>query len=652
MSDANGRDDGHHGRLSGNLRYCDRTLICYDNAKLMGMIPFTSRRRVTFPRGVALSPWQLLGGLRWLVVGAAVLLDLRGGIPQPDLVRCALVMGALLGQQTFVFWLARRDLGAVGARLLLVFDLVAVCAATALSGSLSRNFFLLYPLLLVEGALRLSRGGAYAYATLMVILYIGARVLSSPGGFPGWTANDLVLTLLEITLFAIMTAVSVNIVATWRAEQAHINQLSLLDELSLLLADTRRLDDVLGRLVEIVPEALHVQACVIAINEPGSGRRIWANLGADTSALIDEALLRREKIIPDQRGVVRYDVQHERYGAIYTHALELDDRSVGLLSVARVTPEPFDERDQHLFASLSRHASQALRNARLYQLEAEAASQSREMERFKSEMLASVSHEFRLPLASITLAAETLIAQHDASEDDPERRLLRNIQRSAHRLSGFVQDVLDLARLDAHQLELRVQPCDLVALVHGVVGHIEPQCEMKHQRLSFETVMERCTIMGDGKRLEQVISNLLTNAHQYTPENGQITVSLFPAELIRSQGPCDIGPAGTSIAIGVSDTGPGIAIEERAQIFERFSRGSAGRRRSAGAGLGLHIARSVIELHGGCLWVDSNAAGGSSFWCVLPLSRTDLDSPTDALPILVEGSRPSLASLEPGARDA
>jgi signal transduction histidine kinase len=406
-------------------------------------------------------------------------------------------------------------------------------------------------------------------------------------------------------------------------------QLSLLDDLSLLLADTRQLEDVLARLVDLVPTAMRVQACAIALDEPSSGRRIWANLGADTTALIDEALLSREASAAvrrqPERGLMRFPVAHTTYGAIYTLPLEIDERAVGMLSVARLTSQPFDERDQRLFGSLARHAAQALRNARLYRLEAEAAEQSRELEHFKSEMLASVSHEFRLPLASISLASETLLTERGNAGNDAEVRLLRNIHRSAQRLSGFVQDVLDLARLDAHQLELRLAPCDVVALAHTVTQHIAPQCEMKEQRLTLDIQLDSSLVHGDAKRLEQVLSNLLTNAHQYTPEGGEITLMLAPPEAVHIEGPCGPEPPGISVAIGVRDTGPGIPPEERAHIFERFQRGASGRRRSAGAGLGLHIARSVVELHGGCLWVEGNAAGGSTFWCLLPLATQEED---------------------------
>ena len=397
----------------------------------------TAQRFTPLPYTLTLSPQQMLVGMRWLVVVAAGLLELRSNDHPAAMLRSAEVMGALLLQQSLVLWFAMRGVGARLNRWLLCGDLLCISLATALCGASSVDFFLLYPLLLVEASLTFAPKTTMVYTTSMSVVYSGARFLGDPRGMMDWLGHGLMLTLLEDMLFFIIMGASLNIVRAWTAEREHIVQLSLLDDLSLLLADTRRLDDVLARMVELVPQALNVQACVIAVDEPGSSRRIWANLGADASALIDEALLSHEALVaahmPPQPGVTRFPVAHTTYGAIYILPLEIDERAVGMLSVARVTPQPFGERDQRVFESLARHAAQALRNARLYRLEAEAASQSRALEHFKSEMLASVSHEFRLPLSSITLSSETLLAQYpESAQALPEVRLLHNIQRSAH----------------------------------------------------------------------------------------------------------------------------------------------------------------------------------------------------------------------------
>ncbi len=599
-----------------------------------------TRRLTTLPQIIALSPQQMLAGLRLLVVGAACILAFDAGVQQRQEMRVLIITGMLLGQQSFTFWGAVRGLSARQERWLLIVNLICVSLATALLGPYASALFLLYALLLVEAAMLLNAKQVMGFASVTGAAYLLACIIGAPYGLRGWLAKGCVVNLLEIGFFFVVAGVSTNLVSVWEARREHIIQLSLLDELSLLLADTRRLHDVLARLVELVPQALNVQACVVAIDEPGSDRRIWANLGADASTLIDEALLERGTAAnhKTRRGIVRTHVGDSPYAAIYSLPLEIDERSVGMLSIARVTPEPFTLRDQRIFESLARHAEQSLRNARLYRLEAEAASQSRELERFKSEMLASVSHEFRLPLASISLAVETLIEQEQARTTDPNDlrlRLLLNIQRSAHRLTGFVQDVLDVARLESNQLELRFGPCDLVALAQAAVEHLMPQCEIKRQRLRLECDLPpdaASVVRGDVKRLEQVLSNLLTNAYQYTPEGGEIVLALMPASRAHIQGVVGPEEARQSVALCVRDTGPGIPPEERGKIFDRFSRGTAGRRRSAGAGLGLHIARSVIELHGGKLWVAGNAAGGSSFWCILPLHTGEADSSSEEIP--------------------
>lgn len=584
-----------------------------------------------------LPPHRLLAGLRWLIVVAAILLALRDGAPAATGWRVAAALGGLLGQQTITLWLAGRPRWAGGRRaeLRLAGDILVVGVALAVGGDDTGALFLLLALCVVEATL-LGAGGRAWRLALLADAVLAAAQLANGWTTWQWTSHAALVLGLEVALLLAIAAVSATIHAAWQAETAHVGQLALLDELSLLLADPRQLDDVLGRLVELVPPALHVQACVVAVDEPGGDRRIWANLGADTTALIDEALLAREATASlraaNQRGVLRYTPGDSPYAAIYLLPLAIDDRAGGLLSVARVTPEPFGPRDQSLFESLARHAAQAVRNARLHQLEARAMEATRQVEQFKSEMLASVSHEFRLPLASISLAVEALLTQPGAADPDgTDARLLRNIQRSATRLGGFVQDLLDLARLEANQLELRQQPCDLAAIARTVFAHTETLFALKEQRATLSVALAACPVVGDALRLEQVISNLLANAQQYTPEGGAIHVALVPAETLHDTGPCGPEPAGRAVALGVRDSGPGIPPEERELIFERFGRGSAGRRRSGGTGLGLYIARSVVERHGGCLWVGENADGGSTFWCLLPLAAPEDEAESAAL---------------------
>jgi len=575
------------------------------------------------PRALVLSPIQMLAALRCLVVAAACVLDIRGGPTFYISTRVTIVVGALLGQQLFSYWLVWRTYSTNQLLARCIIDIFCIGIASAVLGHQADTFFLLYPLMVVEAALLLSPSKAVQLTGLIGIVYAISVIVSVMIQYRVWAGHDWIVAILEAVLLAVVAAVSIQVVTNWRAEQEHIIRLSLLDELSLLLADTRQLEDVLVRFVELVPQALRVQACVLALDEPGSDRRIWANLGTDTSALIDEALLsRRLNGQPLSHRFVHLPIGKSPYAAIYSLPLEIDDRAVGILSVARVTPELFDDRDRLIFQSLARHATQSLRNARLYQLESQAALQSRELEHFKSEMLASVSHEFRLPLTSISLAADTLLtAEFTADDVDVQRRLLSNIQRSVHRLSGFVQDVMDLARLEANQLELRQQYCDLGQIASVVIAHLEPQCEMKQQHLVLRNMTATGIVFGDAKRIEQVISNLLTNAHQYTPEGGEIILAIMPARLAHAEVPSHLIEG---VALSVSDSGPGIPLAERSHIFDRFQRGDAGRRRSSGTGLGLHIARTVVQLHGGCLWVGDNALGGSTFWCILPLAQESL----------------------------
>ena len=582
------------------------------------------------PTVIALPPRRLLTGLRWLVVAAASLLVLHDGVRVATL-QCAVILGMLLGQQTFAFWLAGRGIAIRWQWVLISLDLVGVSAATLVNVENAGYYFLLYPLILVEACWIIASTRVFGYTLAIGAGFVAAQLAGAYIQQRTFSGLDWVLLVLEFLVLFIVTGICQNVFSAWRGHLARLDQLALLDDLSLLLADTRQLDDVLASFVELVPDALDVQACVIAIDEPGSGRRIWANLGADTSALIDEALLVRPVGVPTidaSQPIIA--TAPDSYAVLFMQPLEIDAHAVGLLSVARVTATPFDTHDQRLLKSLARHAAQALRNARLNRLEAEDARATRDLEQMKSEMLTGVSHEFRLPLTSITLATETLLAQSATHADaDLEQRLLRNIQRSAQRLSGFVQDLLDLARLEANHLDLRSQPFDLVPVVRAAAAFIEPACEMKHQRFRLQVRLAAGAMQGDLKRLEQVVNNLLANAQQYTPEGGEILLQLALADAQLPGIPDHLADAARRAALlSVHDSGPGIPVEERGTIFDRFSRGTAGRRRSSGAGLGLYIARTVVRLHGGHMWISDSPLGGSAFWCLLPLAADAPASPS------------------------
>jgi signal transduction histidine kinase len=232
----------------------------------------------------------------------------------------------------------------------------------------------------------------------------------------------------------------------------------------------------------------------------------------------------------------------------------------------------------------------------------------RESERLKSELVSIVSHEIRTPLASI-LGFTSVLLQRDVSDED-RRRFLEIIGTEARRLTALLDEFLDVQRLEGGPLELALSDVDVSALVRTQVALYSAESD-KHW-LELHLPDEPLMVQGDAARLAQVFSNLISNAIKYSPEGGPVEVS----------GEQDDG----IVRIRVRDEGFGIPPEARDRIFTKFYRGAAAARGIAGSGLGLALARSVVEAHGGSIDFESRVGEGTVFSVELPMGSRSFDA--------------------------
>jgi signal transduction histidine kinase len=237
-----------------------------------------------------------------------------------------------------------------------------------------------------------------------------------------------------------------------------------------------------------------------------------------------------------------------------------------------------------------------------------------ESERVKGELVSNVSHELRTPLASV-LGFSSLMLQRDVPAEE-RRRYLGVIQAEARRLASLLNDLLDLERVEQETLELRLEDVDLNDLLAAQVTLYSAQSGT--HALNLHPAAEPVVITGDRDRLAQVIGNLLSNAIKYSPEGGDVEVS---ASLI-----------GDEAWIWVRDEGLGIPDEHQDRIFTKFFRGDVGRDQGiAGTGLGLVLARQIVEAHGGQIGFDSIEGEGSTFWIQLPALARERETPAGSL---------------------
>jgi signal transduction histidine kinase len=227
----------------------------------------------------------------------------------------------------------------------------------------------------------------------------------------------------------------------------------------------------------------------------------------------------------------------------------------------------------------------------------------RQVERLRTDLLSTISHELRTPLTLIRTSIGLLL---DSDPDEEMRqRLLRNIKGSTDRMHALVGDLLDLARLRSDRLELQVRRVDLSELIDGAVSLMRPLIDAKQQRVTLEAPSPAPAVSGDYRRLERVVLNLLSNANKFAPVGSAIAVTI--AEDARE------------VTIAVQDAGPGITAEGIPHLFEQFfTERTSSSRHNIGAGLGLPIAKGIVEAHGGRIWVESMVGIGTTVWFALP----------------------------------
>ena len=241
------------------------------------------------------------------------------------------------------------------------------------------------------------------------------------------------------------------------------------------------------------------------------------------------------------------------------------------------------------------------------------------LDAFKSRFFANVTHELKTPLALILSPLELMIDGTFGALTDPQRASLRSIYLAGARLLRLIGDLLDLSRLEESRLRLRVKPHDVARWLRALVAQVAPLTDRKRIELCFEGTVEHAEVWCDLDRLERVFVNLMSNAAKHTPEGGRITIALVDA--------------GEQVGFSVEDTGAGFPPELSERLFERFfqvdSETAQNRYTQGGTGIGLALARELVEVHGGTITASCAPGCGAKFTVLLRKGRAHL--PKDVL---------------------
>ncbi|MBI4537627.1 MAG: GAF domain-containing protein [candidate division NC10 bacterium] len=337
----------------------------------------------------------------------------------------------------------------------------------------------------------------------------------------------------------------------------------------------------------------------------------------------------------------------EKVHALVLVPIRVRERCLGVLAVGRWQDGPFLPLAQEVLERLADQAAVALANAMAYReieeltrsLEIKVAQRTaelskanerlQELDRLKSEFVSNVSHELRTPLTAIRMSVENLADGVAGEIADPVRQYLSRIGSNTERLTRLISDLLDLSRIEAGRVHVLPETIPVASLLRDVLDSLRPVAAEKGLELSDASADRSLRAVAGRDQTFQVLTNLVGNAIKFTPVGGRVTVAARLAEEQGSGGAEENSPLppGSSapqqfIEIAVEDTGEGIPAEELHAIFDKFHQVRRhGRAKAQGTGLGLAISKSLIELMGGRIWVESRLGHGSRFAFTLPAAE-------------------------------
>lgn len=369
------------------------------------------------------------------------------------------------------------------------------------------------------------------------------------------------------------------------------------------------------------------QNLILAVGAGGIGQEL---ISQEWQIPVEEEYALVARVARSRQGIIYRNVKHEENYLSYpllpdTHSelavpMIIGDNLLGVLDFYADRANRFTEEDERTFSTLAAQVAVALQNARLYADQLATVERLRELDNMKSAFLANMSHELRTPLNSILGFTQVIMEGLDGPLSEQMVADMQLIERNGSHLLNLINNVLDMAKIEAGRVSLSTEPLSLFELLEDIVMSSSPLA--RNRNLTIRLDADRSvdwTVFGDYIRLRQIFVNLLGNAIKFTDEGG-ITVEM-ERMLAASQDEEE------RIQVRIIDTGIGIPADKLEEIFEAFIQvDTSTTRKASGTGLGLPISRKLVELHGGRLWaISSGIPGqGSTFYLELPVARVSI----------------------------
>jgi signal transduction histidine kinase/CheY-like chemotaxis protein len=439
-----------------------------------------------------------------------------------------------------------------------------------------------------------------------------------------------------------------------QAQRQRLAELSVLHDIGLVMSSTLDLDGLIDRALEAVVERLQYDRARIFLLDTAKQALVQGRIAGATPAIkaqlwemeiplrgggfIAQVATTGEPAFIDDSERVEAEAYRPMLdllgvSSLLVVPLKIEERILGVMSVDNVrSHRKLTLTDQRLLTTLANQMAIAIANAQSYRqieqlnvsLEEKVQERTEELRlqqakvqavnlqleiasRHKSEFLANMSHELRTPLNAIIGFSEVLLERMFGELNEKQDEYLNDIYSSGTYLLSLINDILDLSKIEAGKLELELGLFDLRQLLENSLVMVKERALAHGITLSLDITDNIDVLIGDERKVKQILFNLLSNAVRFTPDKGQVGIKASKVE----QG----------VQIAVWDTGVGIDPEDQGRIFEEFQQVAdplSGK--SEGTGLGLALARKFVELHGGTIWVESHPGQGSTFTCTMPLT--------------------------------
>ncbi len=454
---------------------------------------------------------------------------------------------------------------------------------------------------------------------------IGVLGVANKFGSP-FTQDDL--RILE--LIADRASGIIDNVRLYHELERRVSDLTVLQEISSAISSEPVWDKTIKKVISTTTRAFDADLCALLIFDEKNNELVTQQGAYFTGG--DEAVLLRIKtddinshsaqvfrsgepfLSPDASLDPRIKSQTSKLWdvrSLILVPLRAENRVIGVLRIGRHKANCYTNDHLKLAILIAHQAAIIIGNAQLYNSLRETKNELEQLNQIKNEFISMVSHELRTPLTAVKGFVKVVLGGEAGDLNNQQKKFLQIADQSIDRLTVLITDLLDISSIESGQLKLQMGPVDPKEIVSTVITNLAAEAANKKLKLTAHIPETFPMIQADRQRLIQVFDNLVVNSIKFTPAGGMITVSAMDR--------------GDFVLFSVADTGIGIDKKDQKKVFEKFYQVDSGiTRASSGTGLGLAIVKSIVEMHGGQIWVESEPNSGANFQFVIPRAKTEL----------------------------